>query len=148
MRLIYLLHIIICLFLTTLCIGQEDQQAIKLSESINSQYAERMPLISLDGKALYFARKAHPKNMGADNKDDIWVSYLNPHTQKWTKAINVGSPLNDDGHNFVVSINTSGTAIYLANDYQKNLKDAISYCLLYTSPSPRDRQKSRMPSSA
>ena len=23
-----------------------------------------------------------------------------------------------------------------------------SYCLLYTSPSPRDRQKSRMPSSA
>ena len=24
----------------------------------------------------------------------------------------------------------------------------ISYCLLYTSPSPRDRQKSRMPSSA
>ena len=24
----------------------------------------------------------------------------------------------------------------------------INYCLLYTSPSPRDRQKSRMPSSA
>ena len=24
----------------------------------------------------------------------------------------------------------------------------IGYCLLYTSPSPRDRQKSRMPSSA
>ena len=27
-------------------------------------------------------------------------------------------------------------------------KDFDSYCLLYTSPSPRDRQKSRMPSSA
>ena len=26
--------------------------------------------------------------------------------------------------------------------------DAICICLLYTSPSPRDRQKSRMPSSA
>ena len=26
--------------------------------------------------------------------------------------------------------------------------DAIDACLLYTSPSPRDRQKSRMPSSA
>ena len=26
--------------------------------------------------------------------------------------------------------------------------DAIKDCLLYTSPSPRDRQKSRMPSSA
>ena len=26
--------------------------------------------------------------------------------------------------------------------------DSVGYCLLYTSPSPRDRQKSRMPSSA
>ena len=29
-----------------------------------------------------------------------------------------------------------------------NSKDIIIVCLLYTSPSPRDRQKSRMPSSA
>ena len=29
-----------------------------------------------------------------------------------------------------------------------DLLDAFSHCLLYTSPSPRDRQKSRMPSSA
>ena len=28
------------------------------------------------------------------------------------------------------------------------LEELPSYCLLYTSPSPRDRQKSRMPSSA
>ena len=27
-------------------------------------------------------------------------------------------------------------------------KNLVSFCLLYTSPSPRDRQKSRMPSSA
>ena len=30
----------------------------------------------------------------------------------------------------------------------RELESAIYYCLLYTSPSPRDRQKSRMPSSA
>ena len=30
----------------------------------------------------------------------------------------------------------------------KNLRCIIISCLLYTSPSPRDRQKSRMPSSA
>ena len=31
----------------------------------------------------------------------------------------------------------------------ENLRDGARYtCLLYTSPSPRDRQKSRMPSSA
>ena len=30
----------------------------------------------------------------------------------------------------------------------KAATEAVSGCLLYTSPSPRDRQKSRMPSSA
>ena len=30
----------------------------------------------------------------------------------------------------------------------KSLAEQIRSCLLYTSPSPRDRQKSRMPSSA
>ena len=30
----------------------------------------------------------------------------------------------------------------------KNLPELLQFCLLYTSPSPRDRQKSRMPSSA
>ena len=30
----------------------------------------------------------------------------------------------------------------------ENVSDAVRLCLLYTSPSPRDRQKSRMPSSA
>ena len=39
----------------------------------------------------------------------------------------------------VVGFETEATAIY----------DTMKYiCLLYTSPSPRDRQKSRMPSSA
>ena len=34
-------------------------------------------------------------------------------------------------------------------DFERELtQDPYSNCLLYTSPSPRDRQKSRMPSSA
>ena len=33
-------------------------------------------------------------------------------------------------------------------DTMVTVVDAVNFCLLYTSPSPRDRQKSRMPSSA
>ena len=109
----------------TLC-GAQDQ-VMNLGEEINSEYPERMPFISLDGKALYFARKAHPQNMGEEDKDDIWVSYFDEENNAWSKAVNVGAPLNNDGHNFVVSINTSADAIYLANDYNSNIKDAISY---------------------
>ena len=36
-----------------------------------------------------------------------------------------------------------------ANKYSAVIiEDQLPFCLLYTSPSPRDRQKSRMPSSA
>ena len=35
---------------------------------------------------------------------------------------------------------------YMRGAWQKN--NGMRICLLYTSPSPRDRQKSRMPSSA
>ena len=42
---------------------------------------------------------------------------------------------------------TSATdATKTRNDWQT--LEGINICLLYTSPSPRDRQKSRMPSSA
>ena len=41
-------------------------------------------------------------------------------------------------------------ADFLVEDYniRTYLKKKLYACLLYTSPSPRDRQKSRMPSSA
>ena len=39
---------------------------------------------------------------------------------------------------------------FMADYLEKNSKEILeaNNCLLYTSPSPRDRQKSRMPSSA
>ena len=49
---------------------------------------------------------------------------------------------------------TGGTLIELGYEKTANLEDIrtklaeAQYCLLYTSPSPRDRTRSRMPSSA
>ena len=42
----------------------------------------------------------------------------------------------------------SDTSIFLGNEIQNNNYKVFYYCLLYTSPSPRDRTRSRMPSSA
>ena len=45
----------------------------------------------------------------------------------------------------------SASAVYIFADNAATITIAGSgspFCLLYTSPSPRDRQKSRMPSSA
>ena len=53
------------------------------------------------------------------------------------------------GHNVTVYNRTKAKAEKWVKEYKGNLADTPKEaCLLYTSPSPRDRQKSRMPSSA
>ena len=49
-----------------------------------------------------------------------------------------------------ISVGESTTPIFrlLLGHLGVSTKELINDCLLYTSPSPRDRQKSRMPSSA
>ena len=44
--------------------------------------------------------------------------------------------------------NMYGTLDFYRQCKEQGIKPIIGTCLLYTSPSPRDRQKSRMPSSA
>ena len=38
--------------------------------------------------------------------------------------------------------------VFVVDDFYKNPDEVRDYCLLYTSPSPRDVEESRMPSSA
>ena len=54
---------------------------------------------------------------------------------------------NFDGNDFVAEAEQAGA---IAAIVRKGIKPSVSHisCLLYTSPSPRDRTRSRMPSSA
>ena len=46
-----------------------------------------------------------------------------------------------------VALDAADTASGVTEEFN-NVREQFEVCLLYTSPSPRDRQKSRMPSSA
>ena len=48
--------------------------------------------------------------------------------------------------NIILESSNIGYEIFVSNPYEYEIGDRI--CLLYTSPSPRDRTRSRMPSSA
>ena len=61
-----------------------------------------------------------------------------------TAGVNIDVTVRKDADNSVVFTNISSS---VAGDNIVNITGLIP-CLLYTSPSPRDRQKSRMPSSA
>jgi len=102
--------------------------AENLGMQINSAFAERLPIISPDGKTLWFARKYHPQNRGDDAADDIWVSTLQGGNT-WSRPINVGAPLNNEKHNFVFSVNPAGNKLWLANEYNSVKRDGISYSI-------------------
>ncbi|MFN0276560.1 MAG: OmpA family protein [Chitinophagales bacterium] len=87
-----------------------------LGPQVNSRYDDMLPIISPDGKTLYFARKLHPENIGEDKRDDIW--YATQKNERWEAAKHFNQPLNNEHHNFVSWISADGNTIFLANDYK------------------------------
>jgi OmpA-OmpF porin, OOP family len=85
---------------------------------VNSIYDEQNPVISPDGRAMYFTVANHPQNMGG-KKDlgDIWVS-INLDG-KWQAPIHGGTILNDMNHNAVAGFNADGSKIFLLGHYSQ-----------------------------
>ena len=89
----------------------------KLSDAVNSKYNEIMPVISADGKTLFFDRQMHPDNtVGEFVNDDIWFAEIN-EDQTWKPAQRLPKPLNNENHNYVCSISPDGNSMLVANDY-------------------------------
>ena len=98
-----------------------------LDKNVNSDYSELNPLLSPDGKTLYFSRRNHPENAGGVNdKEDIWYSELG-QDGKWTLARNMGRQFNNEYPNFINAI-TSATPdgksvlLLLGNRYEEKGK--------------------------
>lgn len=92
----------------------------RLPQTVNSPYKDIIPVISPDGKTLFFDRKDHPKNTpsiatGQEN-DDIWFSTHISDTV-WSEAQRLNEPINNGHHNYVCSVTPDGNVILLANTY-------------------------------
>lgn len=98
-----------------------------LDNNVNSDYSELNPLLSPDGKTLYFSRKNHPQNVGGvKDKEDIWYSELDS-SGHWMMAKNMGPRFNNESPNFVNSIQSitpdgKSAIMVLGNKYMPNGK--------------------------
>ena len=94
----------------------------KLTETINSELTEVLPILSGDGNTLYFVRDGL---YGGEGQEDIWYSKKD-ESGEWTEARNDLKNLNNKFGNFIVGVNRENNSIYLRNAYDKKMKDMIS----------------------
>lgn len=112
-----LAFIIPFLVLPWVALGQELDFSVpvKLPATVNSGDNEAMPLISDDGKTLYFIRTGAEGNKGGKFAgSDIWVSHFNTTTNTWGKAVNTELP-NDKSNNAVIGVNSKRRVVYTLN---------------------------------
>lgn len=93
------------------------QEREPLGPGINSPSDEVAPVISPDGKTIYFTRTNHKGNVGRPDKQDVWYSTLNPD-RSWGEAQNIGKPINTDNNNAINGISPDGRTLYLLNVYR------------------------------
>jgi len=102
---------------------QDLPQAEKLPGYINTSFKEVGPLVSPDGKTLYFSRQNFPDNTGGVmDFEDIWYSTYNIITDTWSAPIRMQEPLNNLGPNSVNFVSVTGDTLLLSNEYKKNGK--------------------------
>src|SRR5665213_3626868 len=112
---------------------------------------EFIPYISATEIEMQVARVAEEINRDYEGKKPLFIAILNGafiFASDLFKKINVQAEIcfiKLASYKGVKSTGKVITAIGL--DAEIYNRDVVIICLLYTSPSPRDRQKSRMPSS-
>jgi OmpA-OmpF porin, OOP family len=129
--------LIIAMFLLPLGVSLEAQNVItrqpeNLGKLVNSDASELCPVITPDGKTLYFVRAGHPKNLGYDirNEDqDIWYSERNPDGS-WGEAKNIGPPMNDELSNALLGITADNTQALVLGYYHNDIRTKNGFSLV------------------
>jgi OmpA-OmpF porin, OOP family len=95
---------------------QAQDVAIQTYKALNTQYDELNPVLSPDGRTLYFTVANHPLNVGGKrDPGDIWMSTL--QAKKWSPPVHGGHLINDRAYNAVAGVSSDGNELYLLSHY-------------------------------
>ena len=94
-------------------------QRENLGPQVNCDGGDISPVITADGKRLYFGRYPFIGNIGDPTTEDIWYTDLKPDGS-WGPAVNIGPPLNNYSSNFLISITPDRNQVVVGNTYYSN----------------------------
>jgi outer membrane protein OmpA-like peptidoglycan-associated protein/Tol biopolymer transport system component len=95
---------------------------INLGDSINTYFEEEAPFLHPDGKTLYFSSNGWP-GMGTY---DLFMSHKLPNG-KWSKAVNLGYPINTSGYEVSIFVSTDGGTAYYSTERKDGYGGADIY---------------------
>ncbi len=88
-----------------------------LGYNVNTRTGAICPIVTPDGKGLFFIRVEDPENTGgADDYSDIYFSKLGPDN-KFQQAVNMKKPLNNSSTNSVMSVTPDGNTLFVLHTY-------------------------------
>lgn len=100
-------------FTSSLLFAQDKQEALP---GVNVSYDEKSPVLSPDGKLLYFTISKHPQNVGGvRDPGDIWYSEFDG--LQWSTPLHAGTALNNRDYNAVGGFSDDGLWLYLLGHY-------------------------------
>ncbi len=103
------------LVLTTPLLAQTGMVE-NLGKNVNTEYNEIAPVISPDGKTLYFSRISHPQNsFGDKGSQDIW--FAESVNGQWSLARRISTPINKEEYNSLYSITPDGNTMLIKGAY-------------------------------
>jgi len=89
---------------------------VHLGDGINTTFEEMTPVVTPNGKEIYFSRRFDPDNRGgARDLQDVYHSRF--QNNRWSPAKNLGAPINNEGPNAVFSVSPDGNKLLLMNTY-------------------------------
>ncbi len=92
-------------------VGNDWSEPVNLGPNVNSFDWESQPSLSADGRTLYFVSDRR----GGYGRRDIWYSTLDDQGQ-WTKALNLGVPVNTQYEEYSPFIHVNGKTLYFASN--------------------------------
>jgi OmpA-OmpF porin, OOP family len=117
---------LLLLFIFLLLSVRTWSQLENLGKTVNSEYNEIAPIISPDGKTIYFSRVSHPQNTnGTKGSQDIWFSEL--RNEKWTPAKRLPSPINKEEYNSLHSITPDGNTLLIKGSYKNGVYETRGF---------------------
>ncbi len=96
--------------------ANEPLELVNLGNQVNTKYNDVSPVISPNGKDLYYSIFNHPDDLGTQLQSDIWVTTKNENGQ-WNSKNQLGRPINNENHNSVEAISAGGNSLLLLGTY-------------------------------